>query len=69
MSVSSRLMLYGVADLRWTILFIPDPFRQLLRSSMRSGGSFIFQFLPVSAGQSLGHDDAACLRDVAFEFV
>jgi hypothetical protein len=69
MSVSSRLMLYGVADLLRTILFIPDPFRRLLRSSVHSAGSFIFQFLPVSAGQSIGHDDAACLRDIAFELV
>jgi hypothetical protein len=30
---------------------------------------FIFQFLPVSAGQSIGHDDAACLRNMAFELV
>ena len=28
---------------------------------------FIFQFLPVSAGQSIGHDGAAYLRDIAFE--
>jgi hypothetical protein len=32
MTISSRLMLYGVADLFRTILFIPDPFRRLLRS-------------------------------------
>ena len=30
---------------------------------------FIFQFLPVSAGQSIDPDDAACLRDIAFESV
>ena len=29
----------------------------------------IFQFLPVGAGQSMAHDDAACLRDMAFELV
>ena len=69
MSVSSRLMPYGVADLRRTILFIPDPFRRLLRSSVHSPAAFSFQFLPVSAGQSIGHDDAAGLRDIAFELV
>jgi hypothetical protein len=31
--------------------------------------AFIFQFVPVSAGQSIGHDDAAGLRDIAFELV
>jgi hypothetical protein len=60
----------GVADLLPTILLIPDPFRQYLRGSVRNDSSrFIFQFLPVSAGQSIGHDDAACLRDIAFELV
>jgi hypothetical protein len=69
MSVSSRLMLHGVADLLWTILFIPDPFRWLLRSSVHSASSFYLQFLPVNAGQSIGHDDAACLWDTVFELV
>ena len=27
----------------------------------------IFQFLPVGAGQSMAHDDAVCLREMAFE--
>jgi hypothetical protein len=29
----------------------------------------VYQFLPVSAGRSIGHDDAACLRDIASELV
>jgi hypothetical protein len=31
--------------------------------------SSFFQFLAVSDGQSIGHDDTACLRDMAFELV
>ena len=30
---------------------------------------FVLQFLQVSAGQSIGHDDAACLPDIPFELV
>jgi hypothetical protein len=33
------LMLYGVADLLRAILFVPDPFGRLLRSSVRDAGS------------------------------
>ena len=73
MSISSTvvfLMLHRVMDVLRTFLFIPDPFRRQLRSSLPQRQQLlIFQFLPVSAGQSVGHDDAACRRDIAFELV
>ena len=72
MSISSTvvfLMLHRVMDVLRTFLFIPDPFRRQLRSSLPQRQQLlIFQFLPVS-GQSIGHDDAAFLRGVAFELV
>jgi hypothetical protein len=66
MSVSSRLMLYDVTDLLRTFLFIPDPFRLLLRSSVPNAAAVYLQFFPECAGQSIGHD-ATCFLDMAFE--
>jgi hypothetical protein len=34
-----------------------------------AAGAAVYQFLPVSGGQSIGHDDAVRLRGMAFELV
>jgi hypothetical protein len=62
-----HVMLYRIADQLRTILFTPDPFRRLLRSSVRSARKFfVFQFLPANADHSKGHDDAGRLDGMAF---
>jgi hypothetical protein len=63
------LMPYGVADLLRAILFIPDAFRRLLRSSVRTA-RICSSSIPVSAHRSFewpwrhkapGHSIRACL--------
>lgn len=61
---SIPMLLYRVAELLPTILFIPDQFGRLLRFRAQRQQPLIFQFLPTSAGQSVGPRDAACLRDM-----
>jgi hypothetical protein len=63
------MLLYRVAELLPTILFIPDLFGLLLRFRAQRQQLLIFQFFPTSAGQSVGPRDAARLRDMAFGLV